>query len=69
MTAMTNFFQNIYEMTETLIKFACHHLQNEFYHENNSRTMVEVSLLYLDPPLILILLLVFLHASLNQSYV
>ena len=54
--------------TKTKNNFACHHLQDDFYHENNLNQLLEVSLLYLALLLIRLLLLILLSSYLNQSY-
>ena len=49
-------------MTGNIINFGCHHLQNDFYDDNNLTQTFEVSLFYVA--LLLILILLPMHLSL-----
>ena len=51
-------FKSINRLAETLNNFECHHLQNDFYLENNLNRTLEILLIYLALLLILLLLLV-----------
>ena len=60
MIATSNPFKNIYRLAETLNNFACHHLQNNFYHENSWNQTLEVAVFYLALHLVTLLLLMLL---------
>ena len=55
----------IWRLTGKLNILECHHLQNDRCHKNNLNQTFEILLFFLDPLLILILLLVLLSSRLN----
>ena len=65
---MRTFFRNKTGLAETLSSFACHHLHDYFYYQNNLNKTLKVSLFYLNLLLILLSLIVLVSFYLNQSY-
>ena len=61
-------FVNIFKLTEKLNNFACHDLQNEFYHGNKLNQTLKTSLTYFALLLILLLLLMLQVFCLNQNF-